>query len=155
MATSRSCNAWKALWYRFLLHQLTEILHLVYEISSFPEVLFKRDDLKNFSKFTDKHNKQSSGGVLSIDVLKIFAKFTGEHLCRSLCFNKVAGWKPETVRSSHCRCSVQIGVFKDFANFTEKKLCWSLFLIKLRFWGPVTLLKKTLTQVLLWNLQTF
>ena len=47
------------------------------------------------------HKKQSFGGVLSKDVLKHFAKFTDKHLCRGLLFNKVAGSKPETVRSSH------------------------------------------------------
>ena len=53
---------------------------------------------------------------LSKYVLKNFAKFTDKHLCRSLLFNKVAGWKPETVRGSHWRCSVNyIGVFKKAA----------------------------------------
>ena len=33
-------------------------------------------------------------------------------------FNKVLGWKPETVRSSHCRCSAKQGVLKNLANFT-------------------------------------
>ena len=42
---------------------MAEIGQLVNEISSFLEVLYKRGDLKNFSKFTDKHKKQSSGGV--------------------------------------------------------------------------------------------
>ena len=52
---------------------VVEIRQLVNEISSSPEVLYKRGDLKKFTKFTDKH-KQSSRGVLSKDVLKIFAK---------------------------------------------------------------------------------
>ena len=52
---------------------LVEILQLVHEISSLP---YKKDVLKNFSKFTGKHKKQSSGGFLSKDVLKKFAKFT-------------------------------------------------------------------------------
>ena len=34
-------------------------------------MLYKRDVLKNFSKFTDKHKKQSFAGVLSIGILKI------------------------------------------------------------------------------------
>ena len=75
----------------------------LHEISSFSEVLYKRDVLKNFLKFTDKLKKQSSGGVLSKDVLKNFAKFTEKHLCGNLIFNKVAGWKPETVRNSQWR----------------------------------------------------
>ena len=34
----------------FLLYLVVGILQLVHEISSFPEVLYERDDLKNFSK---------------------------------------------------------------------------------------------------------
>ena len=94
--------------------------NLRYEISSFPEVLYKRGVLKSFSKFTDKHKKQSSGGVLSKDVFKTFAKFTEKHLFRSLFFNKAAGWKPETVRSTHWRCSLKQGVLQNSANLTEK-----------------------------------
>ena len=129
---------------------MVEILQLVHEISCFPEVFYKRSVLKNFSKFTDKHKEQSSGGVLSEEkmLLKNFAKFTEKRLCRSLFSDKVASWKPETVRSSHWRCSVKQGLLKNFANFTGKNLCWRLFLIKLQFWGSTTLLKKTPTQVL-------
>ena len=138
----------KHLWNCFLLYLEVEILQLVHEISSFPEVLCKRGVLKIFSKFTNKHKKQSPEGVLSKYVLKIFAKFTEKHLFRSLFFSKVAGWKPETVRCSHRRCSVKQRVLKNFKNFAEENLCWSLFLIKLQFWRPVTLLKKPPTQVL-------
>ena len=35
-----------------------------------------KDTLKLFSKSSDKRKKQSSGGVLSKDVFKKFAKFT-------------------------------------------------------------------------------
>ena len=86
---------------------VVEIRLLVNEISSFPEVLCKTGDLKNFPKFTDKHKKQSSGGVLTKDVLKNFAKLTDKHFSPSLFLNKAAGWKPETVRSSHWRLSVK------------------------------------------------
>ena len=51
-----------------------EIRQIVNEISSFLEVLYKEDDLKNFSKFTDKHKKQSPEVFLSKDVLKMFLK---------------------------------------------------------------------------------
>ena len=95
-------------------------------------MLHKRGVFKNFSRFTDKHKKQSSAGVLSKNVLKNFAKLTEKHFCGSLFFNKVAGWKPETVRSSHWRCFVEIGVLQNFANFTRKHLRWSLFLIRLQ-----------------------
>ena len=46
-------------------------MELLYEIiGSIPEVLCKNGVLQNFSKFTDKHKKKSSGDVLSKDVLK-------------------------------------------------------------------------------------
>ena len=68
----------------FSLYLLLEILQLVHEVSSFSEVLYKRSVMKNCSKFTEKLKKQSSGGVLSKDVHKNFAKFTEQHLCRNL-----------------------------------------------------------------------
>ena len=74
----------------FSLYLLVEILQFVHEISSFSEVLYKRDVLKNFLKFTDKLQKKSSGGVLSKHVLKNLANFTEKHLCGNHCFNKVA-----------------------------------------------------------------
>ena len=68
-----------------------------FEISSFPEVLYKRGDLKNFSKFIDKHKKKSSGVAL----FKIILKILQNSQKRSVFFNKVAGWKPKNVRSGH------------------------------------------------------
>ena len=59
----------------FSLYLVVEILQLAHEMNSFPEVLYKRGVLKNLSKFSDKHKRQSSGGVLSKDVFKNFAKF--------------------------------------------------------------------------------
>ena len=120
----------------FFLYLVVDILQHVHEVSGFQEVLYKRGVLKNFSKFTDKHKKQSSRGVLYKDALKNFAKFAEKHLSETSFFNKVAGWKPENVRSSHWGCSVKQGVLKTLANFTGKNLCCSLFLIKFQFWGP-------------------
>ena len=59
---------------------MVEILQLVHEISSFPEVHYKSGDLKSFSKFTDA----VTGCVLSEDILKNVAKFKDKHLCQSL-----------------------------------------------------------------------
>ena len=90
MATSRSCIMFeKQLWNSFLLYLLVGILQLVHEMSSFPEVLYKRGVLKNFSKSTDKYKKQWSGGVLSKDVLENFTNFIGENLCWSLSLIKL------------------------------------------------------------------
>ena len=47
-------------------------------------MLYNRDVLKNFLKFTNKLKRKSSGGVLSKVVLKTFAKFTGKHLSGNL-----------------------------------------------------------------------
>ena len=79
------------MWNTCLLYVVIEIRQLVNETSSFPEVLYRRGDLKNFSKFTDKHKKQSSGGLLTKDFHKNFTKFTDKHLSPSLFFNKAVG----------------------------------------------------------------
>ena len=47
------------------MYMLFEIPHLVYEISRFLEVLYKKGVLKNFLKFTGDYKKQPSGRVLS------------------------------------------------------------------------------------------
>ena len=44
---------------------MVEILQPAHGNSSFLEVLYERSVLKNFSKFSDKDKKQSSGGILS------------------------------------------------------------------------------------------
>ena len=76
MATSSSSiKCLKALKKYFLLYLMVKILQLVHEISNFSEVLCERGDLKNFSKLTDKHKKQSFAGVLSKNVLENFTKF--------------------------------------------------------------------------------
>ena len=114
-------------WSSLLLYPLVEILKRVHKISSFPRVLYKRGVLKiHFSKFTNKHEKQSSAGVLSKDVLTNFAKFTEKHLCRSNFKKKVVRWKPATVRSSYWRCSVKNGskkkVFVFYLGFLSRTL---------------------------------
>ena len=52
---------------------------------------------------------------------KNFAKFTEKYLCRNLFFNKVPGWKPETVRSSQWICSVKQGQ-KQSQSYSVKKV---------------------------------
>ena len=62
------------------MYVVVETQQLVNEIICFSEVLYKKGDLKNFSKFTDK--EQSSQGVLSKDVIKKSAKVTDKNFCR-------------------------------------------------------------------------
>ena len=60
----------------------------------------------------------------------------------------MTGWKPETVRSSHWKCSVKQGVLKNFPNFTGKILYWSFFINKVAVLEACSLLKKTPKQAL-------
>ena len=53
--------------------------------------------------FTGKLKKSHPEVFYQKMFLKIFAKLTEKHLCGNLIYNKVAGWKPETVRNSHWR----------------------------------------------------
>ena len=99
-------------YFLFLCKMVQKLLRLksatcTLNITSFTEMLYKTGDLNNFSKITDKHKKQTSGSVLLKDNLNNFTKLTEKHLRRSLLFNKVAGWKPKNVRSSHSRCFVK------------------------------------------------
>ena len=59
---------------------MVEILQLVHKTSSFPEVLYKRSVLKNFSKFTDKLKNQPFRDVPWKDNLKNFAKFIQKNI---------------------------------------------------------------------------
>ena len=77
--------------------------------------------------------------------VKKFAKLTEHHLCQSLFFNKVTGWKPETVCPLEMFCKKDI--LKNFVNFMEKHLCCNHLLTKLHFWGFETLLKKIQRQI--------
>ena len=47
-------------------------------------------------------------------------------------------------RSSHRRCSIEIGVLRNFTKFTGKHLCQSLSFNKVADLRPATLLKKRL-----------
>ena len=74
MTTSRSCIKCLKSTCEIVFHYLhlsVEILQLEHEIRSFSEMLYKRGVLKNFSKFTDKHQMQSSGDVCQKMFLKI------------------------------------------------------------------------------------
>ena len=53
-------------------------------------MLYERDVLANI-KFIDTHEKTSSGGALSKDVFKCFAKFTEKYLCGNLFFKLQTG----------------------------------------------------------------
>ena len=63
---------------------------LLLEISSFLGMLYEKDVLKNI-KLIDTRKKTSSGGALSKDVFKSFAKFTEKYLCGNLFFKLQTG----------------------------------------------------------------
>ena len=70
-------------------------------------MLYNRSALKNVLKFTDKHKKQSSSGVLPKEQNSQKNIFPGVSF-----LNKLAGWKPEMFRSSHWIFSVEQGALK-------------------------------------------
>ena len=125
----------KHLWSSFLLYLVVEILHLVHEIAVSPRCSLK-EVLWKTSQNSEINTRSSHPEVFCQKkrCSKNLAKFTAKHLFRSLFLNKVAGWKPETFRSSHWRCSVKQGGLKNVTNFKGNNLCWSLFLIKLHTW---------------------
>ena len=106
----------------FLLCMLVEILQLVHEISSLQEVFYK----KVFSKTSQNSqvNARSSHPEVFSErgVLLNFGKFTEKHICRSLFFNKVAGWKP----------FLRTPILKNICEQVLKHQCRSLSLIKLQ-----------------------
>ena len=112
--------------------------------------------------------KHSPEAFCKKGVLKIFANFTGKHLCWSLFFNKVACLQPASflrrasrtpilknickqllleVRSSRPEAFCKKGVPRNFTKFTGKHLCQSLrpaTLLKMKLWNryfPVNFVK--------------
>ena len=57
---------------------------------------FSRDDLNTFY-MSLPILEAATRGVIKINVLENFAKFTEKHLCQSLFVNKVAGLRPATL----------------------------------------------------------
>ena len=104
-------------------------------------MLYKGSVLKNVSKLTDKHKRQSSSGVLSKE--KMFLK-----ILQTSKKNIFAGVSLIKLQSGNLKLLEAATRDVLFANLTGKNLCWSLSLIKLWFWGPATLLKTTPTQAL-------
>ena len=105
--------------------------------------------------------KHSPEAFCKKGVLKIFANFTGKHLCWSRLFKKVAWLQPASflrrasrtpilknickrllleVRSSRPEVFCKKGVPRNFTELTGKHLCQSLFLkmpaplLKMRLW---------------------
>ena len=103
----------------FLLYVVVEILQLVHATSSF----YKSGDLKNFSRFLDKHKKQSSGGVLSKDVLKNFVKFAENNIFAGVSLLTKLQAGNLTLAEAAAGYVLKQGVLKNFANFAGKNLC--------------------------------
>ena len=111
----------KHLWNTFLLCVVVEIRQLINEISSFPETLYKKGDLKNFSESTGKHKSSHPEAFYqkkrcSLKICKIQKK---THLCSTLFVNKVASWKLGTVRSNHWRCYLKKVFLKRRPGISE------------------------------------
>ena len=91
----------KHLWNNLLLNLVVETLQLVHKIAVCPwKCSEKRLKIHRETQETVIHRCS----VKRKDVLKNLAQLTAKHLFQSLFFNKVAGWKPESFRSSQWRC---------------------------------------------------
>ena len=119
-----------------------------HEISSFPVVFYERGVLKNFSKLTGKHKKQSSGGVLSKDLLKNFAKFTEtptQLFSWEFCELFKITYFIEHLRTACSEMPVRGSLFSRFR-----------FLQNLMAWRPLIVLERdSSTGISLWILWSF
>ena len=86
-------------------------------------MLYKTGVLKNFSKSSDKHKKQSSGGVLSKDVLKNFVKFAENNIFAGVSLLTKLQAGNLTLAEAAAGYVLKQGVLKNFANFAGKNLC--------------------------------
>ena len=109
----------KHLWNTFLLYLVVEIWN---------KLLYKRGFLKNFSKFSDKHKEQSSGGVQPKDVFKNLVKFTGKHLCWSLFWIKLEFWGPTTLLKKILTHIFSVKFTNFFMTIVLKNICERLLL---------------------------
>ena len=137
--------------------------------SSFPEVLHKELFWKTSQNLQINTRSSVSGGVLSKDILKNFAKFTDKRHFASFFFNKVAGWKHESVRSSHWRCSVKKGfsetavhrsftkqvLLENWQNSQEKRVLESFFNKAAVLRTCIFIKEDSETGAFLWNFQNF
>ena len=82
---------------------LKSILQVVSRISTIKKLLRKTQDSQVNTRSSCCHSKV----FCQKGVIKNLAKFAEKHICRSLVFNNVEDWKPETVRSNYWRCSVK------------------------------------------------
>ena len=103
----------------------------------FPRVvLYKRSVLKNVSKFTDKHKKQSSGGVLSKE--KMFLKIqqnSQQNILSGVSFLiKLQAGKQKPTEAATGDALLNKVLLKISQILRDNDLCWSLFLIKLHIW---------------------
>ena len=65
-------------WNNFLFFMLVELLQLVHEMSSLPEMFYWKSVLKNFFKFTRSSDPKL---FCQKSVLEKFAKFLEKHMC--------------------------------------------------------------------------
>ena len=86
---------------RGVVHKILVHLFLYTFLSIFPDSLFKhiRSQHVNVTSSKWRQKRRSSHRRCSVrkGILRNFAKFTGKHLCQSLCFNKVVGLRPATL----------------------------------------------------------
>ena len=97
---------------------LTEILHLVHEITCLAEVLYKKLFWKASQNSEVITGSSHSEGFCQIGVPKNFAKFAGEHLCWSLFLIELTAWRPTTL--SEKDSSTGVFAFCEFCKILRR-----------------------------------
>ena len=138
----------KHLWNSFLLYLMVEILQFLHEVTTFLEVLYKRSVMKNFSKFTDKHKKQSKG-VQRKDVFKNFAKFTEKNLCWSLFLRKLQVLRPATLLRKIPTHMLSCKICKLFKNNYFEEHLWMSIPVNFVNYSRTPILKNICKQLVL------
>ena len=86
-------------------------------------MLYETDFLKNFSKSSDKHKEQWSGGVLSKDVLKNFVKFAENNIFAGVSLLTKLQAGNLNLAEAAAGDVLKQGVLKNLSNFAGKNLC--------------------------------
>ena len=124
----------------FTVHTYNRVLFLVKLQIQASSRDFSCDSSRNFQSSRSSHQKCS----IKKGVVKTFAKFTGQHLCQSLLFNKVTGLSPATLLKKRLsyRC-FPVSFAKFLGTPILKNICkWllleQLFYIQYQRWAAAS-----------------
>ena len=110
-------------------------------------MLYKRGVLKNFSIYTVKHKKRSSGAVLSKVALKDFPNFS-ENIFTGVSFYQSFKLETWNCQKQPLEMFRKKKPFLKILEISQENTCVAFLFNEVAFWGPAFLLKNTPMQVL-------